>query len=84
MVTQYYLRDRIWNMPNVNPDILNWARETAGFSPEDAVNKLGINDAYGIDATTRLLAQESGKVAHRARCSSRWQGIIGDRYSFSI
>ena len=50
-------------MPNVNPDILRWARETAGLSPEVAAKKLGINDARGIDAAARLLALESGEVA---------------------
>lgn len=57
------LRDRFRNMPNVNPDILHWARETAGLSPEDAAKKLGINDARGIDAAARLLALESGEIA---------------------
>ena len=50
-------------MPNVNPDILRWARETAGLSPEVAAKKLGIYDARGIDAAARLLALESGEVA---------------------
>ncbi len=49
-------------MPKVNPDILIWARETAGLSPEDAVAKLGINDAWGVVAVDRLHAIESGEV----------------------
>lgn len=50
-------------MPNVNPDILRWARETAGLTPEEAVKKLDINDARGIAALDRLEALEVGKDA---------------------
>jgi len=47
-------------MPNVNPNILRWARETAGLTPEDSVKKLGINDARGVAALDRLAALETG------------------------
>ena len=47
-------------MPKVNPEILSWARETAGFSPAQAVEKLSINDARGVAAVDRLAAIESG------------------------
>ncbi len=50
-------------MPNVNPDILKWARETAGLSPENAVNKLGIRSAYGREPVERLAALENGETA---------------------
>ena len=40
-------------MPAVNPEILVWARRTAGLKVEDAVTKLGITDA-------RLAALERG------------------------
>ncbi|MCR9277304.1 MAG: XRE family transcriptional regulator [Pseudomonadaceae bacterium] len=49
-------------MPKVNPDILVWARETAGLSEEEAVTKLGINDARGIAALDRLAALENGDI----------------------
>lgn len=49
-------------MPQVNPDILRWARETAGLSQEDAVKKLGIKDAWGVAAVDRLAALENGEV----------------------
>jgi Zn-dependent peptidase ImmA (M78 family)/transcriptional regulator with XRE-family HTH domain len=49
-------------MPKVNPEILRWARETAGLSLEDAVQRLGLNDARGIPAIDRLTALESGDV----------------------
>ena len=49
-------------MTMVNPDILVWARETAGLTPADAVKKLGISDAHGVDAVSRLAALESGEA----------------------
>lgn len=42
-------------MPTVNPDILIWARETAGLSKEEAAKKLGLS---GPD---RLQALETGE-----------------------
>lgn len=50
-------------MPTINPDILSWARETAGLSVEDAASKLGIHDARGVAASDRLLAYEQGDQA---------------------
>ena len=47
-------------MPEVNPEILTWARETAGLTREDAVRKLNIRAAYGVDAVERLAALEIG------------------------
>jgi Zn-dependent peptidase ImmA (M78 family)/transcriptional regulator with XRE-family HTH domain len=47
-------------MPKVNHDILRWARETAGLSIDQAVDKLGINDARGVVASDRLTAIEQG------------------------
>lgn len=49
-------------MIKVNADILYWARESAGYSPEEAVNKLGIKDARGISAVERLEQLEWGEV----------------------
>lgn len=48
-------------MPSLNPEILIWARETAGLSLEQAAKALGISDAYGLTAADRLGALESGK-----------------------
>jgi len=42
-------------MPKVNPEILVWARETAGLSLEDAANKLGLS------GPARLRVIESGE-----------------------
>ncbi|ALA17511.1 MULTISPECIES: ImmA/IrrE family metallo-endopeptidase [Chelatococcus] len=49
-------------MPKVNPTILQWARETAGLTLGEAVEKLGIRDARGVPAIKRLAAYESGAV----------------------
>ena len=49
-------------MPKVNHEILKWARETAGLSPEEAVRKLPIRDAWGITAVDRLGALETGQI----------------------
>jgi transcriptional regulator with XRE-family HTH domain len=48
-------------MPSVNPDILKWARETAGFSIADAAAKLEIGDARGVAGEDRLAAYEAGE-----------------------
>jgi Zn-dependent peptidase ImmA (M78 family) len=48
-------------MPVVNPDILKWARETAGLSVEDAAAKLDIGDARGVTGHGRLAAFEAGE-----------------------
>ena len=50
-------------MPNVNPNILKWVRETAGLSIEEAVGKLVIKAAYGVDPFDRLKQMEAGEVA---------------------
>jgi Zn-dependent peptidase ImmA (M78 family) len=48
-------------MPNVNPEILSWARKTAGLSLEQAAKKLGIYGGHGVDAAQRLAALEAGE-----------------------
>ena len=49
-------------MPKVSHEILSWARETAGLSPSEAVEKLGIGDARGVSAVDRLATLEAGEV----------------------
>lgn len=49
-------------MPNVSHEILRWARETAGLSASEAVDKLGIGDARGVSAADRLAALETGEA----------------------
>ena len=48
-------------MPAVNPEILVWARKTAGLTLQDAVAKVGISDARGVEAVDRLTALERGE-----------------------
>ena len=47
-------------MPKVNPDIIHWARETAGLTLEEAATKLNLHQARGVSAVDRLTALESG------------------------
>jgi Zn-dependent peptidase ImmA (M78 family)/transcriptional regulator with XRE-family HTH domain len=49
-------------MPRVNPDILRWARETAGLSLADAASKLRIKEARGVSPIDRLRDIESGET----------------------
>ena len=49
-------------MTKVNPEILRWARESIGFTLDQAVRKLGIGDARGVSAVDRLVALETGDV----------------------
>ncbi|MEJ0015789.1 MAG: XRE family transcriptional regulator [Acetobacteraceae bacterium] len=44
----------------INPDILKWARETAGLSLAEAAEKLGLKDTAKATAVERLHKLESG------------------------
>ncbi|WP_063685480.1 ImmA/IrrE family metallo-endopeptidase [Bradyrhizobium stylosanthis] len=48
-------------MPSVNPEILKWARETAGLSTEEAAAKLALGDARGLTGADRLVEYEAGE-----------------------
>lgn len=48
-------------MPKVNPDILRWARKSAGLTLEEACKKLRLRDARGVSAVDRLAALEAGE-----------------------
>jgi Zn-dependent peptidase ImmA (M78 family) len=45
----------------LNPEILRWARTTAGLSVEEAARALGFNDTQTRSATDRLTAFETGE-----------------------
>ncbi len=47
-------------MPKVNPEIIVWARETAGLSREQAAKKLGFQNSSRSTATEKLAALENG------------------------
>jgi len=49
-------------MPNVNPEILRWARETVGLTLEEAAGKLSIREARGKTPVERLTELEAGDV----------------------
>jgi len=46
---------------NVKPEVLVWARESAGFSVDEAANKLGLSDSAKSSAVDKLLIIESGE-----------------------
>ncbi len=47
-------------MPKINPDILIWARESAGVSVEEAAQKLGFKDTEKATADEKLRLYEDG------------------------
>lgn len=49
-------------MPVVNPELLVWARETAGLTRNEAAARLGLGDARGVPAVERLASMEDGDV----------------------
>ena len=48
-------------MPRVNPEIMVWARETAGLTGEEAARKLGFQDSSRSSAAEKLAAIEHGE-----------------------
>ncbi len=48
-------------MPQVNPAIMVWARETAGLSQEEAAKKLGFQDSSRSSAVEKLAFIERGQ-----------------------
>lgn len=53
-------------MAGLNPEILIWARETAGFDRETAARKIGLKAARGIAGEDRLAAIEAGEIVPTA------------------
>lgn len=49
-------------MPQINPEILTWARETASLTQEDAAKKLGFKDVNKWTSAERLNAYEDGSA----------------------
>lgn len=48
-------------MPKVNPEIMVWARETAGLSLEEAAKKLDFRDSSRSSAVEKLARIERGQ-----------------------
>lgn len=59
----------------VNPEILKWARDTAGLTVADAARKLGFADTRQRSAQERLSALETG--ARRAFAKRVAQNVEG-------
>ncbi len=53
-------------MAGINPDILIWARETAGLDLDTAARKIELNAARGLSGAERLAAIEAGDVVPSA------------------
>ena len=49
-------------MPRVNPEILRWARETAGLTVDEAAKKIQLREARGVSPAERLAALETGEA----------------------
>lgn len=47
---------------NINPSILEWARETAGLSLEEAAQRIGLTSSQSLTAKEKLEALERGKT----------------------
>ncbi len=52
---------------DINPEILRWARDTAGISVEQAAGKLALKDTAKASAIEKLAAMESGARGVTAR-----------------
>lgn len=48
-------------MPAINPEILVWARETAGYELSEAAHRLGLADGKAATAKEKLAAYEQGE-----------------------
>lgn len=58
-------------MARVNPEILIWARETAGLDRETAARKINLNAARGASGAERLATLEAGDEAPSASLLQR-------------
>ena len=52
----------VQKVAGVNPEVLVWARETAGLDLETAARKVGLNAARGVSGPARLAALEHGET----------------------
>ena len=63
-------------MAGINPEILIWARETAGLDLETAARKIELNAARGQSGAERLAAMEAGAIVPSAPLLRR----MADKY----
>ncbi len=50
-------------MEHINPEVLKWARETAGLTVADAAARLGLKDSAKASAVEKLQSIENGNEA---------------------
>ena len=55
----------------LNPDILTWARDTAGLSPDEAARALGFKDTRERSAAERLKAGQTAASNQLARMGDK-------------
>ena len=70
IATKYWRieRESDSRMPKVNPDVLAWARETAGLTQAEAARKLGLQDSTKSSGEEKLAAMELGtKIPTRSQ-----------------
>lgn len=58
-------------MPRVVPEILRWARETAGYGVEEAARRIALKDTRSASGADRLQAIEDGEAEPTAALLSR-------------
>ena len=58
----------------INPDILKWARETAGLSLAEAAEKLGLKDTAKATAVEKLHKLETGERRPRPNFLAEGRG----------
>lgn len=63
-------------MAGINPEILIWARETAGLDLETAARKIDLNASRGLSGAERLASMEAGDVVPSAPLLRR----MADKY----
>ena len=56
----------VQNVADINPEVLIWARETAGLDLVTAARKIGLNPVRGASGADRLVALEHGDSAPTA------------------
>jgi hypothetical protein len=61
-------------MPALNPEILEWARRTAGLSLDDAAREIDLKEAHGASGAVCPTAQMSVFEDAETECKSFWKG----------
>jgi hypothetical protein len=63
---------------HINPEVLKWARETAGLTVAEAAARLGLKDSAKASAVEKLQGLEDGKRdGPQPRCRRPLPSIVG-------